>query len=239
MVWSVVSMVLVTVGFVALLAFVPFNRWIFQHQGRRIEVRNFGLTESVRVDGVVVPESRVAGDFVSFATHAIPFSNGESLIIEITTSTFAMRCLARLGTRVVFDSIGQPATLPLVDDPRWEAAQTLLSELDDHPSTARSAATLRRVLERGFLSLSKTRRLAEAHRTLGSDDLGNAVAQHERKVRDALELLRQLHLAAHRPRRAPTAKPSTSSVSTPRTSTMRSADRAQLDKVSRTLTGSP
>lgn len=239
MVWSVLSMVALTTLFVVALAYVPFNRWVFTHEGRQIEIRNYGLTETVRIDGTRATETRVGGDFVTHATHAVPTCAGESLVIEVSTSTFAMRCVARVGSRIVYDSLASDVPLEgPIRDRRWAAAQTLLSELDTHPGSARSAATLRRVLEKGFLSLTRARELADAHRTLGGDAMRDVVDHHEREVREALDLVRELHLAARRPRgpQSPEAA-RRSSRKTPRTNTMRSAERAQVDSVSTTVAG--
>ncbi len=237
MIGSVLSMAALSVVFVVALAWVPFNRWTFDHEGRRIEIRNYGLTESIRVDGQTVRGTRAGGDFVTHATHALPTLSGETLLIEVSTATFAVRCVARVGSRVVFDSLGDAIPVePPILDPRWGAAQTLLGELDAHPDTARSAATLRRVLQKGFGALARSRELADAHRTLGGDAMRDVVAHHEQQVAEALELVRELHLASQRPRQSPEAA-SRSSTSTPRTSTMRSAERAQADKVSSTVVG--
>ena len=232
MIGSIASLVLLTVGFVVVLAWVPFNRWEFVHEGRRIEIRNYGLTEAIWVDGERVPNSRVGGDFVTYAIHAVPTRSGEPLTIQVSTATLAMRCTAHLDSRMVFDSRRHPHLAVVIDDPRWPAAQTLLLELDGDPDTESSAATLRRVLRGGFEGLCRVRALAAAHRALGGDAFAAEVSRCEATVTEALQVLRELHAAAHLPRVT-----DSSSVTTPRSRTIRSAERAQLERVSSTVEG--
>lgn len=228
MVWAVLAMMMVGMGFLGVLTAVPFNRWRFVVADRTVEVWNYGFTERIAVDGQVLHHTRVGGDYLSHAIHAVPMRSGEPLVVRIASAHFAIRCLAHIGDRIVFDSLADPDGAHDIDDPRWPEAHARLAALEASSEYADSAETLRRILRPRFEALVKARALAEAH---GGATLAEAVALYEQQVEEALGLVHDLYEVAHPPDR--------SSASTPRTSTMRSAERAQVDKVSSTVTGNP
>lgn len=206
------------------LAFIPSGRWSFSLGGRRFEVINYGFRERILVDGQPVSDTRVGGDGMTQAIHAIALPDGRQLDVRIGTQNgLSVECTAEVDGEVIFDSRGAGALgleararLPgelrpeapdppeTVEDPRWEAALVLLQELAENPALEATVEELSQELRRALHRLVQAHQAAEAHHALGgsSDELAPVLQAHEAAVQARLDLLRQLHLAASSP--APT-----------------------------------
>lgn len=209
-------LLLVALGSIGLLTWVPFGRWTFEYGGRTFEVRNYGVREVILVDGVVVEHTGVSTNWTTKAAHAIKLPDGRQLEIVIASSNgLTIDCIARVGDEVVFDSTvhrvpegAARATLPGTlepdppstepDDARWAPARVLLDELEATPELAESARALRGALHEALDGLQRATRAADAHQALGGagDDLDAVVQHREDSVQEVLGLLRELHLAA-------------------------------------------
>lgn len=189
---------------------IPWRTWRFEHGGHGIEIKNYAVREVVYVDGERVEGTWVDGDRATSADHRVTLPDGTTLLIEIRSRGMAVDCRAYAGRNLVYDSrkhLELQEDLPEPEpDPRRAAASVLLRELGAHPDpdVKGGVATLQAALGRGFTNLAAAKAAAEAHATLaGRDDPVSArvVERCEDELADALDVLRQVHLAATSERR--------------------------------------
>ena len=127
-------MVLLACG--AAIARLPIHRWRFTAEGRQITVSNFIFHETIVVDGVRVPHTRVGGNYLTWATHALALPDGRELLINIASQDgITVRCSALIGEEVVFDS-----STPVRALGRVAPTRAALPEPAATPTPAASAA---------------------------------------------------------------------------------------------------
>lgn len=211
---------------IVMVWFVPTNRWTFAHGDHWIDVRNYGTTETIAVDGVIVATRRSGSFWDMKVEHSVDV-DGERLRIEVDGSGGGMRCRAAAGQTMVFDSSGFVDVLPPPDpperelslrarlpppsasrsatqvvalDPRVAAAEVLLTELASHDDEEVREANeaLRSAVHAAFGRLHRAKSAAAAHTLLGGEAHDDVLAVAEAKVVEALASLRALHLAAKR-----------------------------------------
>ncbi|MEZ4236617.1 MAG: hypothetical protein R3F59_10765 [Myxococcota bacterium] len=205
---------LAVLGGLAGVLVLPLGRWSFSYEGRAIEVRNYVLSERITVDGEQVARTRVGGNHLNYAVHALALPDGRQLDVAVTSDGYTFRCRATVGDQVVYDSLAvvpragpararlpeaksAPPVAGIPTDARWGAAEVLLRELADDPEVRASAGTLSTELRAAMLRLEQARLAAEAHASLGGGDEAAALIEaRESAVEELLALLRELHLAA-------------------------------------------
>lgn len=198
---------------------IPFGRWSFTHEGRSFEVVNYAFHEHIFVDGERLRDTRVGGDHLTHAAHAIRLPDGQQLDVVVGSANgLTVACVAKVGDAVVFDSNDlrpAPGTARAVlppgratavtseavavpDDARWAAAAVLLDELGRDPDHSDASEALRGALRDALTALETAQRAAVAHQALGGEGgpLDAIVAHREGSVVEVLDLVRQLHVVA-------------------------------------------
>ena len=183
-------MVLLACG--AAIARLPIHRWRFTAEGRQITVSNFIFHETIVVDGVRVPHTRVGGNYLTWATHALALPDGRELLINIASQDgITVRCSALIGEEVVFDS-----STPVRALGRVAPTRAALPEPAATPTSAASAApSLPAASPAPALPLPEPREARDPRWTAASvllsslradPELGRAAADLEAELRRAL-----------------------------------------------------
>lgn len=122
-----------------------------------------------------------------------------ALRVRVEGAGPTLRCQAWVdGKRVLH------ADAPLAEasrDPRMDALQTLLNDLEEAPATAALASDLRQSLSDALQSLDRAQHVAQAHAVLGGEDAdGDALVQTWQSAVDRLvEMVREVHLLSQVP----------------------------------------
>lgn|GEM_PF-5716453 len=201
------------VGFViGILYSVPFQKWTFQHRGRVITVRNYGLRETVAVDGALQAKTRCDGDSLTWAHHVVSL-DGHPLHIGVRSENgVSVHCEAADGSTLVFDSRDSRRLLAratsaaqgqaVQSDPRGVALTALLAELaqSDDPEVMARAEILGERAHALLTRTAQTQRASELHTALGGgQEIAALLATLESDLQPVLAELRALHLSGSVP----------------------------------------
>ncbi len=185
---------------------LPAHKWSFSWRGVRVDVRNYLLRELILLDGVPQRGTRVAGDRVSWAEHAVDVA-GARVRGGVGSVGLSMICEAAHGDETIFDTRSASilttrapaAPMPaLPDEPRAAAVRAVAGRLagsTDLEVVAR-AQELEETLVPILTSIAQAREAAAAHVTLGGEaELSSLVDGLEAQLEPLLAELRALHVA--------------------------------------------
>ena len=189
--------------------YIPTRRWSFDYGGHTIKIINYTAHEVVYIDGVKQPQTRTSPVFqLSHAEHRVVMPNGEILDVCIEAHGLTVVCQAFHNDLLVYDSADRthnrrlkrrsPSGLQKREDPRWPAAQQLLTELtnSDREEVVMASQKLSLSLRTRFTELEKLHSSIEAYKNLGQsndEEMEAHLAQGEERVQMLLRLLQELH----------------------------------------------
>ena len=166
-------------------------------------MRNFVFHEDVLIDGEPVPHTRIAGDRMTWAEHAVQV-RGERVVVGVRSEGLQMICEAATASGTVFDSRRSSIlTVPRAEegddgDPRHAALREILLALRDaeDPETIAVAEELAADAAARLHAIGALRDTADAHEALGGGARARQlIADHEAQLAPVLAELRALHLA--------------------------------------------